>query len=94
MSIKDSLALLSMVDFIIGNDSGNLHMASSVGTKVIGLYGPMPFEKSQALGKNNILIKADLDCMPCSLKKPCERNKACMNAITVDEVKWAIDKFI
>lgn len=94
VTIKDSLALLSMVDFIIGNDSGNLHMASSVGTKVIGLYGPMPFKKWYALGENNILIKADLDCMPCSLKKPCNKNKACMNAISVDEVKWAIDKFI
>ena len=94
VSIKDSLALLNMVDFIIGNDSGNLHMASSVGTKVIGLYGPMPFKKWYALGENNILIKADLDCMPCSLKKPCDKNKACMNSISVDEVKWAIDKFI
>ena len=42
---------------MIGNDSGCLHMASSVETKVIGLYGPMPYEKWRALGENNILLR-------------------------------------
>lgn len=94
VSIKDSLALLKEVDFIIGNDSGNLHMAASMGTKVIGIYGPMPFEKWKALGENNILIHADLDCMPCGLKGNCEKNHACLKSITIETVKKAIDNFI
>ncbi len=92
VTIKDSLALLKEVDFIIGCDSGNLHMASSVGTKVIGIYGPMPFEKWKALGSGNIYLKADLPCMPCRLKHKCPYNKACMKAVTVNKVKEAIDK--
>lgn len=91
LSIKDSLALIDEVDFLIGNDSGNLHMASSVNTPVIGIYGPMPFEKWKAIGDNNILLKANLECMPCSLKGKCHKEKACMNAISVEEVKLAID---
>lgn len=94
ITIKDSLALLKESDLMIGNDSGNLHMAASVGTNVIGLYGPMPFEKWKALGENNILLKADLPCMPCGLKKKCPNNKACMNSITVEQVKEAIDKLL
>ena len=94
VNLKDSLALLKKVDFILGNDSGTLHMASSVGTKVIGLYGPMPYEKWKALGNNNILLKADLDCMPCSLKGKCKNNHACMKAISIESVKYAIDKII
>lgn len=94
VNIKDSLALLKKVDFILGNDSGTLHMASSVGTKVIGLYGPMPYEKWKALGNNNILLKADLDCIPCSLKGECKNNHACMKAISVESVKYAIDKIL
>ena len=91
VNIKDSLALLKEVDFIIGNDSGTLHMASSMHTPVIGLYGPMPFEKWKALGENNILLKSNLDCMPCSLRKKCPNNYACMKNITVDDVKYAVD---
>lgn len=94
VNIKDSLALLKRVDFIVGNDSGTLHMASSVNTKVIGIYGPMPFEKWKVLGSGNILLKADLDCMPCSLKKKCTRNKECLNAVTIEQVKTAINKMI
>ena len=92
VTIKDSLAVLKKADFIIGNDSGTLHMASAVGTKVIGLYGPMPFEKWRAIGGNNILLKADLECMPCSLQRKCPNNKACMRSITIEQVKSAIDK--
>ena len=94
VSIKGSLAVIKEADFIIGNDSGNLHMASSVKTKVIGLYGPMPFEKWKALGEGNILLKADLPCMPCLLKGKCRHNKACMNSITVEQVKKAIDDIL
>ena len=94
VTIKDSLAVLKEVDFIIGNDSGNLHMASAAGTKVIGLYGPMPFEKWKALGDGNILIKSDIECSPCSLRGKCNNNKACMNSITVNQVKTAIDKML
>lgn len=94
VSIKDSLALLKEADFVIGNDSGNLHMASSVGTKVIGIYGPMPFDKWKALGEGNILLKADLPCIPCSLKGKCKNNKACMNAIKVEYVKLAVDNIL
>ena len=94
VTIKDSLALLREADLLIGNDSGNLHMASSVGTPVIGLYGPMPFEKWRAIGDNNILLKANLPCMPCSLKGECKYNKACMKSITVEKVKESIEKIL
>lgn len=94
LNLKESLALTSKMDLLIGNDSGNLHMASSVGTPVIGLYGPMPFEKWYALGENNTLLKADLPCMPCGLRKKCPNNHDCMKKITVEEVKSAVDKYI
>ncbi len=94
VNLKDSLALLKEVNLMLGNDSGNLHMAASVGTKVIGLYGPMPFEKWKALGDGHKLLKADLECMPCSLRGTCNNNKACMKAITVEQVKQAIDEVL
>ena len=94
LTIKDSLALLKEVFFILGNDSGNLHMASSIGTRVIGIYGPMPFEKWKALGENNILLKADLPCMPCSLKVKCKHDKACLKAISIQQVKNAVNNML
>ena len=34
--IKESLAVLKLAKFFLGNDSGSLHMAASAGTRVIG----------------------------------------------------------
>lgn len=92
LNLKQSLALLKMVDLIVGVDSGNLHMASSVGTKVIGIYGPMNYQKWCAWGENNVILHTDLDCQPCGLRKKCENNRACLKNITADMVIEAIEK--
>lgn len=94
LNLKESLALTSQMDLLIGNDSGNLHMASSVGVPVIGLYGPMPFEKWHALGDKNILLKADLPCMPCGLSGKCPNNHECMQKISTEQVIDAINKIL
>lgn len=94
LSLQESLALIDKVDLLIGNDSGNLHMASSVNTRVIGIYGPMPFDKWYALGENNILLKSDLDCMPCGLKKPCRKDKACLKNIKPEDLIEKIDTIL
>ncbi len=94
LSIKESLAFIKSCDLLIGNDSGNLHMASSVNTPVIGIYGPMPFEKWKAIGDKNLLFKSEVSCAPCSLKKKCKKNKACLNSISPSLIKQAVDKFL
>lgn len=93
LNLKESLAMIKACDLLIGNDSGNLHMAASVKTKVIGIYGPMPFEKWYALGEN-VFLKSDLDCMPCGLKEKCRIDKACLRNITPEAVIDEINKII
>ena len=93
-SLQESLAMISRCNLLVGNDSGNLHMAASIGTKVIGLYGPMPFEKWYALGDDNVLLKSNLPCMPCSLKKTCKIDKACLKNISVEQVCSVVDKLL
>lgn len=90
-NLRESLALTKMCDLIVGCDSGNLHIASSVGTKVIGIYGPMDEKKWGAWGEGNILLTADVSCRPCALKKKCKNEHACLSQITVDMLKEAIN---
>lgn len=92
-SLRESLALTRICDLIVGCDSGNLHIASSVGTKVIGIYGPMDEKKWGAWG-DNILLTADVKCRPCALKKKCKNNRECLTKITVAQVKEAINKVL
>ena len=95
-NLEESLAAIKRADLMVGIDSGNLHMAASAKTRVIGIYGPMSEKKWGAYpckSGANILLTADVNCRPCGLKKKCEHFD-CLNKITVEQIKEAIDKTI
>lgn len=93
-SLKESLAVTKMCDLIVGCDSGNLHIAASVNTPVIGIYGPMDEKKWGAKGAKNIILTADCTCRPCSLRKKCKNEHICLVGITGKMVRDAIDKLL
>ncbi|MDR3071144.1 MAG: glycosyltransferase family 9 protein [Endomicrobium sp.] len=61
-NILDSAAFLKISSLFIGIDSGAMHLAASVGTKCIAIFGytdpmqigPMPFERHVIIKNNNI----------------------------------------
>ena len=93
-SLKETLAFTKWCNMIVGCDSGNLHIGAAVGIPVIGLYGPMNTEKWKAWGENAVVIKTNLPCQPCSLKKKCKRNYQCISDISISEVKSQIESMI
>lgn len=93
LSINESSALTSKMDLLIGNDSGNLHIAASYGVKTIGIYGPMSTTKWGLRGDIHTCITSDVDCSPCNLKIKCKKNKACLKAIKPDKIINEVDKF-
>lgn len=91
-NLRETLAFTKLCKFIVGCDSGNLHIAASVETPAIGIYGPMSVTKWKAWDPHSIALRSDLPCQPCGLKKKCKRNYQCLKDITVDDVKSAIDE--
>ena len=91
LTLRESLALTEKCDLIVGCDSGNLHIAASVGIPVIGIYGPMNPDKWHPWCEKAQIITADLPCRPCSLKKKCKFDYDCIKKISPDMVKKAID---
>ena len=96
LSLRESLALIQKCDLIVGCDSGNLHIAASVGVPVIGIYGPMDEKKWAAAGENNTILTAESPCRPCGLKKKnrCKFDYQCLTKISVDDVKKALNKYL
>ena len=95
-NLQESLAAIEASDLMVGTDSGNLHMAASVKTRVIGIYGPMNEKKWGAYpckSGTNILLTADVNCRPCALKTKCKNNYACLN-IDAEKIKNEIDKIL
>jgi heptosyltransferase II len=98
MTIHDSTALINEMNLVIGVDSGLLHVAASLNIPAIGLYGPMNPKKWQLRGDIHRSLFLDLPCIPCSLKKPCKLDRACLKDIkpelVIKTIKEMADKNI
>lgn len=65
VSLEEKIDLLSLVDTVISNDSGLLHVASALDKKVIGLYGPTSPEHAPPLCQQATV----LSCYDPAMKK-------------------------
>jgi lipopolysaccharide heptosyltransferase II len=94
LSIAHSAALLSRCKCLVSSDTGPLHLATAVGTAVVGLYGSTDPRRTGPVGKGHRIFFKDLPCVPCEEKHCRLGTRACMAAITVDEVFKAVRKAI
>lgn len=91
-TIRELGALFSLCRLVISNDTGPLHVASGVGTNVVGIFGPTaPLETAPlGPGRNIIVHYAPEDTVLPWFGK--EFPSPWMELITVDEVFDAIQK--
>ncbi len=94
LTLGEFLALLERCAWMLTNDSAPMHLASSVGTPLVALFGPESPAMYAPLGKARIL-SAGLSCSPClsvyrAKQFTCPYDALCMRSITVPQVLDAI----
>jgi heptosyltransferase-2 len=90
LSLLDTAALLAKCQVAVTNDSGLMHLANAVGTRVVSIFGPT----NPRLGFTPTLpgskvICDDVRCSPCSLhgERKCHQpTKICFEKITARRV--------
>lgn len=87
-TLRDLAEIYGRARLVVTTDSGPMHLAAAMGTPAVALFGPTDPKRTGPFGENHVVIRKDLPCSPCLLKK-CER-KACMKEITVTEVLEAV----
>jgi len=94
-NLKHLAALMKRARVVISADSGPLHIANSVGSKIVGIFGPTRPEVTgpRGPGKRTIL-QHDVGCNrdACYFLQ-CPDN-ICMKAVTVEEVIHAVREII
>lgn len=90
LTMKEELALMRGLRVMLTMDSGNMHMASLVGTRVVSIWGAThPFAGFLGIGQSEEdCIQRDLPCRPCSIygNKECHYGDyRCMD-ITPEEI--------
>jgi len=93
-SIAESAALLARCACLVSSDTGPLHLATAIQTPVVGLFGSTDPDRTGPLGKGHQVLFKKLACVPCEAKQCPIGTRACMNAITVDNVFEAVRKAI
>jgi heptosyltransferase II len=66
-TLQETGACLARATVVISGDTGVMHMATGVGTRVVALFGPTvePFGFFPYSGRSTV-VERDLDCRPCS----------------------------
>jgi ADP-heptose:LPS heptosyltransferase len=71
LPIRELAALLAEVDLIVGNDSGPMHLAAAVGTRVVALFGGASPVQWGPLGEGHTVLRVADPC-PCPYRDLCE----------------------
>ncbi|MBN1880124.1 glycosyltransferase family 9 protein [bacterium] len=87
LTLREMAAVASLARVFVCNDSGPMHIAAAVGTRVVALFGPSRSIETAPRGKGHRVIEAD-----CPFKERCDESEClkgvngCMSQISVDAV--------
>ena len=85
-SLSDAVDLLAQAEQVVSNDSGLMHVAAAVGTRVHGIYGSSSPEFTPPLTDNKVIHTLNLECSPC-FKRQCPLGHLkCLTEIRIDSV--------
>lgn len=93
-TLGELMALMKRANLVVSADSGPLHLATAIGTNVIGLFGPTQPQITGPRGMgSSVILQHDVGCNrgPCYYLD-CTDN-ICMQSITVEDVLEAVEQF-
>ena len=90
--LKELAALMKRANIVISGDSGPMHIAVSVKSNVLALFGPTSPELTGPYGSGHyVVIQNDIGCETPCYELTCNDYK-CMESIKVEDVLGTFDK--
>ncbi len=89
MPLTDAVALIKGARLFIGNESGLLHIAASVGTPAVGILGGGHFSRYFPYG-SGVVVNHPLDCYECNWQCPFSE-PYCLTRISVQDVMKKVE---
>lgn len=85
-TIEEAIDLIANCKLVICNDSGLMHIAAAVNTKIVAIFGSTSTKYTPPQSPNALIIESDEPCHPC-FKRICKQGTfACLNKISPDFV--------
>ncbi|HEX9629724.1 MAG TPA: lipopolysaccharide heptosyltransferase II [Pyrinomonadaceae bacterium] len=83
--IAEVVAVLSVADLLVTNDTGPAHISAALGRPTLVIFGPTNPLTTRPFSPFAEIIRHPPECAPCMLRD-CPIDHRCMTAITPDEV--------
>lgn len=83
--LAQAVAILSLVDLLVTNDTGPAHIASALNRPTLVIFGPTNPLTTRPLSGSADILRHPPDCAPCMLRD-CPIDHRCMTAISPEEV--------
>lgn len=91
-SLKQLAYIIKRAQTFVAGDTGPMHLAAAVGTKVVAMFGPTDPERNGPYGNRNKVLLAPVPCRNC-WKHKCPKKEDCLKSITADRVYDTIATF-
>jgi heptosyltransferase III len=87
LTLRQSAAAIASAQLFIGHDSGPMHLAAAVGVPIVAVFSARnPPGMWFPLSQNRHVHYTRMDCMGCGRLRCDDLQKACIRAITVEDV--------
>ena len=90
LTLRQTIIILANCRLAICNDSGLMHIASSLKVPLLAIFGPTESRKTSPLAEPHRLLYHSADCAPCRHRE-CPTDHRCMTAVTSTEVLTAAE---
>jgi heptosyltransferase-2 len=84
-TVAEVVALISIADVLVTNDTGPAHIGAAIGTPTLVIFGPTNPLTTYPMSPTAEMIREPPDCAPCMLRD-CPIDHRCMTAISVEAV--------
>lgn len=93
-TLRQLAALIDRASIVVTADSTPMHMAAALKRPLVALFGPTNPARTGPYGRSRDVMRVDLDCAPCYLRKlrQCPHQHACMERLTIEAVAAAVDQ--
>ncbi len=91
-SLRELVALISICDLFITNDSGPMHIAEALSTPLIAIFGSTSELATGPYSKGRV-IRGEAACAPCFLRR-CPIDFRCMRSITPAQMLRAAQEML
>ena len=93
LGYKALAAVYRACGYVIGPDTGPLHLAAAVGAKTVSVFRATDGNRNAPVGPDHRFLQAGLPCTAC-LRRECERDAECRASLRPAEVAAAMAGFL